>query len=319
VIDGAHSDQGLSRRHFLASASGAALAAAGVAAGLSPRGTPGRAPLPMSLAQWSLHRTLFAGDLDTLSFPAFTRETFGLEAVEFVNQFFKDKAQDAAYLRELRGRADDAGVRCLLIMCDGEGDVGDPDEAARRRTVENHARWFEAAKALGCHAIRVNAASRGSYDEQQKLAAEGLRWLAETGEIFGLDVLVENHGGLSSNGAWLAGVMKLADHPRCGTLPDFGNFCLDWSRQDDPDAWYDRYTGVAELMPFAKAVSAKSRAFDASGQESQTDYSRMMRIVLEAGYTGHVGIEWEGEHPSEVEGVLATKRLLERVMRELAG
>lgn len=272
-----------------------------------------RAPFSISLAQWSLHRLIRAGELDTLGFPAFARDRVGVDAVEFVNQFFADKAGDRAYLDELRARADDLGVRCLLIMCDGEGRLGDPDDGARAAAVENHRKWLEAAWVLGCHSIRVNAASEGDYDAQQALAADGLSRLCELADPLGLSVLVENHGGLSSNGAWLAGVMKRVGHTRVGTLPDFGNFCLDWSRAGEPDAWYDRYTGVAELMPFARAVSAKSHEFDSDGNEARTDYRRMMRIVLDAGYSGYVGIEWEGDHPGELDGVMATKRLLERI------
>lgn len=297
----------LDRRSFLAAA--ACLSVTPALLGTAGR----RVPFSISLAQWSLHRTIRAGGLDTLGFPAFARERVGVEAIEFVNQFFADKAGDGAYLTQLRARADDLGVRCLLIMCDGEGDLGDPDEAARGAAVENHRKWLEAAGALGCHSIRVNAGSKGSYDEQQALAADGLHRLCELADPFGLSVLVENHGGLSSNGAWLAGVMKRVDHRRVGTLPDFGNFCLDWSRAGEPDAWYDRYTGVAELMPFARAVSAKSHEFNAEGDEVRTDYRRMMRIVLDAGYCGYVGIEWEGDHLGELEGILATKRLLDRI------
>lgn len=265
----------------------------------------------ISLAEWSLHKTLFAGKLSNLEFPVVARTTYAIDAVEYVNQFFKDKAEDAAYLRDLKSRADANGVKSLLIMCDGEGELGDPDPAARTRAVENHYRWVTAAKSLGCHSIRVNAQSRGSPDEQRRLAADGLRRLTEFAARHELNVIVENHGGLSSNGAWLAGVMKAVDHPRCGTLPDFGNF------QVAENDWYDRYKGVAELMPFAKAVSAKSHDFDAAGNETRTDYRRIMRIVLDAGYRGSVGIEYEGDRLSEEDGIRATKGLLERVRTEL--
>jgi sugar phosphate isomerase/epimerase len=204
-------------------------------------------------------------------------------------------------------RAKDHGVYQHLIMCDGEGQIGDPDAAKRTQAVENHYRWVEAAKTLGCAHIRVNAASAGSFEEQQRLAADGLRRLAEFADPHGINVIVENHGGLSSNGQWLAGVMKLAAHPRVGTLPDFGNF------HD-----YDRYQGVADLMPFAKAVSAKSHDFDADGNETRTDYARMMRIVLDAGFHSWVGIEYEGDRLPEREGIAATKRLLERVRDAVA-
>lgn len=271
------------------------------------------APLfTISLAQWSLHKALYAKQLDPFDFPKAARDDYGIDAVEYVNAFYKDK-HDAASIRDLRKRCDDLGVASVLIMCDGEGHLGDPDETKRKQAVENHRKWLEAAKALGCHSIRVNAHSEGSYDEQMRLAADGLRRLCEVADPYGLNVIVENHGGLSSNGAWLAGVMKQAAHPRVGTLPDFGNFRI----KDGEE--YDRYKGTAELMPFAKGVSAKSYDFDEkTGDEVRMDYRRLLKIVLDAGYHGRVGIEYEGSKLSEPEGIRATKRLLEKVRRELA-
>lgn len=283
------------------------------------RAAAGEKPMfRISLAQWSLHRALYSGRLDHLDFARTAREDYGLDAVEYVNTFFKDKAQDSAYLAQMKKRCADHGVKSLLIMCDGEGAIGDADDDARRTAVENHYKWVEAARTLGCHSIRVNAQSSGSREEQARLAADGLRRLTEFGARHDINVLVENHGGLSSDGAWLAGVIRRVDHPRCGTLPDFGNFCLDWSRRDEPDAWYDRYKGVAELMPFAKAVSAKSHDFDEDGNETGTDFRRMMKIVLDAGYRGYVGIEYEGSRLSEPDGIRATKALLERVRSEFS-
>lgn len=262
----------------------------------------------ISLAEWSLHRAIRSGSLEHLDFPAVALNDYGIDAVEYVNTLFKNKG-DAAYNRELRRRCDDLGLTSLLIMCDGEGNLGDPDDAKRAKAVENHRKWLDAAAQLGCHSIRVNAASAGSFEEQQKLAADGLRLLCELGEAHSLNVIVENHGGLSSNGAWLAGVMRLVAHPRIGTLPDFGNF--------DPKT-YDRYQGVSELMPFARGVSAKSHDFDAAtGDETTTDYRRMLSIVHASGYRGRIGIEYEGTRLSERDGILATRRLLERVRSEV--
>lgn len=271
----------------------------------------------ISLAQWSLHKLLFEGKMDNLDFASEAR-SMGFDGIEYVNAFFKDKAEDKAYLREMNTRAADTGVTQLLIMCDGEGALGDADEAARTQAIENHKKWVHAAKTLGCHSIRVNAQSSGSYLEQQGRAADGLRRLTEFAEPYGLNVIVENHGGLSSNGAWLAGVMNRVDHPMCGTLPDFGNFCMDWSRSSEPDAWYDRYKGTGELMPFAKAVSAKSHEFDADGNETGTDYRRMMKVVLDAGYRGWVGVEYEGSKHSPREGTKLTKKLLETIRSEMS-
>ena len=265
----------------------------------------------ISLAEWSLNKALFAGKITNLDFPVMTRNEFGLDGVEYVNQFFKDKARDHSYLTELKQRCDDHGVTSLLIMCDGEGNLGDPDESGRGQAVENHHRWVEAARFLGCHSIRVNARSEGTAEAQAELAADGLRRLSEFAAQHDINVIVENHGGWSSNGAWLTGVIRAVDHPRCGTLPDFGNFLV------ADDDWYDRYQGVTELMPYAKAVSAKANAFDDAGNETNTDYYRMMQIVLDAGYRGYVGIEYEGDVLSEPEGIHATKALLERVREKL--
>ncbi len=249
--------------------------------------------------------------MEHLDFARVANRDFGIDAIEYVNVFFMDKARDRTYLNEMKSRADGEGVRSLLIMCDREGDLGNPDDAGRSRAIENHRKWVEAAAALGCHSIRVNARSDAAlgFDEQQKLAADGLRRLCELADPHGINVIVENHGGISSNGAWLAGVMKRVDHPRVGTLPDFGNFLI----ESDPREEYDRYKGVEELMPYAKAVSAKSHDFDASGNEIRTDYERMLRIVLNAGYHGYIGIEYEGDEASERDGVRLTKALLERV------
>ena len=220
---------------------------------------------------------------------------------------------DDAYLADVRKVADDHGVKSVLIMCDGEGALGDADDKKRQQAVENHYRWVEWAKFLGCHAIRVNAQSSGSYWDQVGRAADGLRKLSEFGATHNISVIVENHGGLSSNGAWLAEVMRKVNHPGCGTLPDFGNF-----RVIGQKIQYDRYQGVADLMPFAKGVSAKSHDFDEAGNEINTDYRKMLPIVLSFGYRGYVGIEYEGNKLSEPEGIKATKKLLETVRAELS-
>ena len=275
----------------------------------------------ISLAEWSLHRNLQSGKIDHLDFCKVAKNDFGLDAVEYVNSFFFDKAQDQSYLKEMKQRADDLGVKSLLIMCDNEGSLGDPDPVARTKAVENHYKWVDAAKFLGCHSIRVNAYlteslygtstgnynTTGSYENQINLAADGLRRLTEFGDTIGINTIVENHGGLSSNGKWLAAVMEKVDHPRVGTLPDFGNFRI------QGEEWYDRYKGVEELMPYAKAVSAKSHDFDSQGNEINTDYYKMMDIVLDAGYNGYVGIEYEGGKLDEMAGIQATKDLLEKV------
>ena len=269
-------------------------------------------PFQISLAEWSLHRTIRSKKIDHLDFFDITKNKFGLSAVEYVNIFFFDRANDKSYLNEMKVRADDLGIKSLLIMCDSEGDLGDPDQKKRTGSIENHYKWISAAKFLGCHSIRVNARSSGSYDEQIKLATDGLRRLTEFAKDFDINIIVENHGGLSSDGTWLLSVIQRVGHPMCGTLPDFGNFKI------EDNIWYDRYKGVSELAPFAKGVSAKSNDFDNQGNETQTDYYKMIKIVLESGYDGHIGIEYEGNKLDEMAGILATKQLLERVGKSLS-
>ncbi len=274
--------------------------------------TPASAGLffKISLAQWSLHRTIFDGKLDNLDFAATARNNFGIDGIEYVNQFFKDKAKDESYLAEMKKRAEDNGVNSLLIMVDGEGSLGELEETKRKMAVENHYKWVDAAQYLGCHSIRVNAAGKGTMEEVAKAAAQSLSELSDYASQAGLNVCVENHGGYSSNGEWLAGVMKAVGKSNCGTLPDFGNFCIQRG-EDNCLEEYDRYKGVTELMPFAKAVSAKTHEFGENGQEVHTDYSRMLKIVKDAGYTGYIGIEYEGSGMSEEEGIKATKALME--------
>jgi L-ribulose-5-phosphate 3-epimerase len=296
----------LDRRNFLSASAGLALTAA------LPLHADDKTKKPLfliSLAQWSLHRAFFDKKLDPLDFAVLAKKDYDIDAVEYVNQFYKGKAKDKKYAAELKKRAEDNGVQSVLIMCDGEGALGDPDDKKRQQAVENHYKWVELAKYLGCHSIRVNAETKdkGSYEEQMDRAADGLRKLTEFGAKHEINVIVENHGHLSSNGEWLAGVMRKVDHPRCGTLPDFGNFDK-----------FDRYKGVELMMPFAKGVSAKSHDFDDKGNETHTDYRRMMKIVLDAGYHGRVGIEYEGRKLSEPEGIRATKRLLERIRAEMS-
>jgi sugar phosphate isomerase/epimerase len=300
----------IDRREFLKHSTQVAVGVGLMGMGSTAGGMAKKQVFKLSLAQWSLHRALFSKRLDNLDFPKAAKMDYGISAVEYVNQFFKDKAKDKTYLAELKKRSKDHGVENRLIMIDGEGELGDPDDAKRKQAVENHYQWVEAAKSLGCFCIRVNAGSSGTYDEQMARAADGLRKLTEFGAQHKIAVIVENHGGLSSNGQWLAAVIKRVNHPMCGTLPDFGNFDLGGGKE------YDRYKGVTELMPFAKAVSAKSHDFDASGNETHTDYRRMLKIVADHGYKSFLGVEYEGERMSEPDGIRATVKLIQRVQDE---
>ncbi len=277
----------------------------------------GKSFFEISLAQWSLHKALFAKEMDNLDFASRAKNEFGIHNIEYVNQFFKDKAKDKVYLEEMNKRANDLGVKQLLIMVDGEGGLADLDDQSRKSAVENHYKWVEAAQYFGCHSIRVNAFGVGSAVDVQQAAVDGLGSLANYASDYKINILVENHGGYSSDGQWLSEVMRQVDMNNCGTLPDFGNFCI---KRDSGQEWggncieeYDRYQGVTELMPYAKAVSAKTNDFNAEGNEIHTDYMKMMKIVKDAGYRGHVGIEYEGSVLSETEGIIASKRLLEKI------
>jgi sugar phosphate isomerase/epimerase len=285
----------------------------------STEATPKPLFFTISLAEWSLNKMLFGKQLDNLQFPVKAKNDFGIDAVEYVSAFFADKAKDSQYLAELKKICDDNGVASVLIMVDNEGGLGDTNAKERQKAVENHYKWVEAAKFLGCHSIRVNAYGQGTAEEVAKAAIDGLGKLTEFGMKENMGVIVENHGGYSSDGKWLAGVIGAVNQQLntklCGTLPDFGNFCLkykndDWQQGCEQE--YDRYVGTTELMPYARGVSAKSHEFDENGNETAKDYVRLLQIVKDAGYTGRIGIEYEGSKLSEEEGIKATKRLLER-------
>lgn len=275
----------------------------------------------ISLAQWSLNKALFGGELDNLDFAAKTKNDFGIEAIEYVSQFFKDKAKDEKYLAEMNKRAADNGVTQLLIMIDREGNLGDTDDKARKKAVDNHYKWVDAAKFLGCHSIRVNAYGEGTVEDVSAAAIDGLGSLSEYAKTVGMNVIVENHGSYSSDGQWLSNVMKQVGMDNCGTLPDFGNFCIKRQTGElyngECAEEYDRYKGVAEMMPYAKAVSAKSHDFDAEGNEIHTDYMKMLKIVKDAGFTGYIGVEYEGSELPADEGIKATRDLLMKVGKAL--
>lgn len=313
----------LTRREFLTTSAGAYVMAmvppfdsplSGLAQGKQ------KAPLyKISLAEWSINRSLFSGKMQHLDFAKIAKSV-GIDAVEYVNQFFKDKAKDTAYLKEMNTRAAGEGVTQVLIMCDGEGNLGDPDAAKRQTAVENHYKWVEAAKFLGCHTIRVNGYSSGTPEEQMKLVADGMRTLCEFADGHNINVVIENHGGLSSNAKWLVQTITMTNHKRAGTLPDFGNFRIAGPGRGNPDAKvesYDSYVGVQEMMPLAKGVSVKPRVWDFKGNSSEIDLLRMMKIVVDAGYRGHCGIEY-GPEGKELEGVTELRQQLEAVRDQLS-
>jgi sugar phosphate isomerase/epimerase len=276
--------------------------------------------LEISLAEWSLHRTLHNGTMDHLDFPSIARNKFGIGAVEYVNGFFggkkknfKEAGKDASYLKELLQRSKDADVVNHLIMVDDEGSLALPVDRDRITAVDNHKKWIEAAAFLGCKTVRVNLHGEGDSNDKKTASIDSLSRLAEFDKT--INVVVENHGGDSSNGLWLADVMKKVNKPNVGTLPDFGNFCIThpWGTiQDGCDNAYDIYKGVAEMLPFAKGVSAKTYDFDSNGNQPKMDYKKLLDIVKASGFKGYIGVEFEGNTQPEHEGIIKTKTLLER-------
>ncbi len=279
--------------------------------------------LKLSLAQWSIHRALDSGTLKAENFAAIAKNDFGISAIEYVNSFYKAHATDQSFWKKMRATADSLQVKSLLIMVDEEGDLGNPNAEERKKAVENHFKWVDAASILGCHSIRVNAFGEGTKEEVQKAMINALKQLCAYAAQSNINVLIENHGLYSSDGKWIAEIMRQVNMPNCGTLPDFGNWCLGakWgSTQDGKDCKevYDRYQGVNDMLPFARGVSAKSYSFNEQGDETIIDYNKMLKMVKEANFNGYVGIEYEGSLLSESEGILATKALVEKTWKQLS-
>ena len=278
----------------------------------------GDTPLKIGLAQWSFHRALRSKKLDNLDFAKTAKEKFDISVVEYVNVFFSDKVNNKEYLNEMVARSVDIGVKNSLIMIDGEGNLGDSNERKRNKAIDNHKKWVEAANYIGCNHIRVNAAGNGSEDEVSKYASDSLQKLGDFSKDFKINIIVENHGGYSSDAQWLVGVIKNTERKNVGTLPDFGNFCVK-SRPNKLSSWgglsgcaveYDKYKGVKEMLPYAKSVSAKSINFDDQGSSIEIDFYKMMKIVKQSGYSEYVSIEYEGNSHSEEEGIRLTKKLI---------
>jgi sugar phosphate isomerase/epimerase len=291
----------------------------------------------LSLAEFSFATSLYSGQLSHLDFPAKAKNDFGISQVEYVSGFWKEKPTNQEYLRELKKRADDAGVKSNLIMVDGAGNLGDSDKSKREESVSNHLQWIEAAKFLGCRSIRVNLDGEGTDEEIASACVDGYGALVELGEKNGINILVENHMGPSVNPDWLVGVMKQIKSPKAGLLVDTANFVrykleamtLEAFKTAKVIATYDRYDGVKKLMPYAKGVSAKTHQFDNNGNDLETDFVRILQIVKDSGFKGIIGVEYEGSflknimklegnYPSEDEGVRMTKVLLEKSSAKLS-
>jgi len=287
----------------------------------------------LSLAQWSIHRMIQNEGLDPYQF-ASKAKGWGFQGLEYVSQLYMSKKQSMGgegfaseldkLVRQLKEEADSNQMESLVMMMDLEEESGDlawADEGMRTRAVEAHYPWIEASKAIGCHSIRVNLFGEKDPNIWQPAAAKAMAALGEYASTHKLNVIVENHGWLSSNAALLMEVINEVGMSNVGVLPDFGNFCV---KRPNDSRWsgcieeYDRYKGVAEMMPAAVAVSAKSSDFDENGNETNTDYSKMLQIVKDAGYKGYIGVEYEGDDLSEEDGIIATKNLLINAAKALS-
>ena len=272
--------------------------------------------IKISLAQWSLNKSIKSGELPILDFAKKAR-SFDINAIEYVASLYTehsdvlDRMPMSSLAKELLKRSDDYGIDNFLFMIDGQGDLASSRKKIRLEAIENHKRWIDFSFTIGCKTMRVNLRGEDNLDRWTENSVKSLSVLSNYNK--NLNVVVENHGDLSSNGKYLANVMSKVNIDNCGTLPDFGNFCID----GNPGLcfkWYDIYKGVKELMPYAHAVSAKSYHFDDNGDETSIDYYKMLDIVKDAGYKGYIGIEFEGTRMSEDEGIIATKKLLEKLI-----
>ena len=271
--------------------------------------------LKISLAQWSLNKSIKNGKLPILDFAKKAR-SFNIEGIEFVSGLYTrdtdilERMSMNSLAKELIKRSDDYGIDNVLFMIDNQGDLASSNKNERLQAIDNHKRWIDLSAEIGCKTMRVNLNGEKDLNKWTKNSVKSLTVLNKYNK--NINVVVENHGGLSSNGKYLSNVMSKVKLENCGTLPDFGNFCMNGSPWGNCTQMYDKYLGTEELMPYAHAVSAKSYDFDDEGNETSIDYERMMEIVKRSGYQGYVGIEYEGNRLAEDDGIIATKKLLEK-------
>ena len=271
----------------------------------------------LSLAQWSLHRYVKEDKKSPFHFAAQAKE-MGFEGVEYVSQLYTHEINKLGFdtvIDSLKVISEEAAIQNILIMVDDEGDLADPDENKRNQAVENHKKWVDAASKLGCHSIRVNTFGTNDPEIWKTTVVDGLRKLSVYAATKNINVLCENHGWLSSNPVELMKAINEVNMENCGTLPDFGNWCV--KRADVNEKWGDcaevypdKYEGTKMMMPAAMAVSAKSYDFDEAGNETTIDYIKMLQIVKDAEYTGFIGVEYEGDRLNERDGIKATRDLL---------
>lgn len=297
----------MNRRHALKNI--VALTAAAPFAPTRLRADSHKPWLKLAVQQYSFNRQLRSGELDLLDFPKTVVNGTGIRALEYFNGHMEDKVGNTRYFKELRKRTNDLDATNTMILLRSKPALDSPDPSIRNAAIEGYRPWLEAMRILGGDCVRVDVRSQGDAEAQKQHAINGLRALCKVAdqEFDGMNIVVENHGGHSGNGKWVAEVMKAVNLDNCGTLPDFQNF------KD-----YDPYLGVEEMMPWAKIICAKAKDFDSAGNETNVDFRRMLRIVKDAGFSGYIGIEFEGHGVDPVKGINLTRDLILKIMNEMA-
>ena len=261
----------------------------------------------IGIQEYTFHRWIKSGKLTHLDYPGLVKRELGITHIEYWNRPFNGKHTDKAFVGELVKCTTGEGMKNVLILVDAKNQLDAKDAAQRDRAVDEHKGWIDCAAQLGCDAIRVNCRSGGDKQENLKNAGLGLGALCDYAKDTPVKVVIEPHGGHSQDPDWLLAAMKEIDRPNAGLLPDFNNF-----------GKYDRYDGVTKSLPFAPAVCAKALKFDEQGNEVNTDYFRMLKIVYESDYSGVISIEFEGHGIDPVEGSRQTKTLIERALKAAA-
>jgi sugar phosphate isomerase/epimerase len=250
--------------------------------------------------------------------PGILRDKLGITALEHVNQFFE--APTLTYLAKLKKACTDAGVQSTILMVDGEGGTASPDLAERKRAANAHRKWFDAAHELGCYAVRCNvyggAAEWKNDKDLVSRAAETMGMMLDYAKGSGVDLIVENHGGASSDPDVLVALVKKVNHPNFGLLCDLGN----WNKGDD------RYANVKKILPYARGLSVKG-TWGAS-VDPAFDAEKLVKIALDGGYSGWWGLEvtpprlaqgapkrsGDEQFAEEVKTVLGAKAIVDRVV-----
>jgi len=315
-------------------------------------------PYKLSLAQFSLARYISQSGYDVYSF-AETAHELGFQGLEYLSVAYKGGffqpnsnfglADAKKVAKESLKRSNDFGLKNLLIMVDGEGNLANIDRKYNDNSVENHKKWIDCASEMGCHSIRVNLDSDGSLDDWTNNSVESLNKLCEYAKSFGLNIIIENHTTYSGSGGesfaanpeYIINVIKKVDFENIGALPDFGNWCQSFKKRDRSELisrfrdnnekddepkvkitssyfstcnkMYDIYEGVSKLLPYAKAVSAKVNSFDENGEDLDIDYTKMLKVIKDSNYSGYIGVEQQASFEDNIDPIQAinlTKELL---------